>query len=183
MKQIIEELLKRYYRIRMILPRTILTEHKGRVTINVYDDVAPNLWGMYEQGSVNMQSGRGKLDIKEAFKIQEEERQRISKQVFEMTMMVLKELSKNNRNMQKEWNEKYGDLPAKGNEGHQKLINYSIGALFYCDILTPFEYDLTEPAFDEAGQLMYVKLMPKDKTDETTEALGSMVNMQEEGRK
>jgi len=174
MKQVIEELLKRYYRIRMILPRTILTESKGRVTINVYDDVAPNLWQMYEEGTMNPNTGVAKLNIKRAYTIQEDERNRIAMQVFEITKMVMKQLS-TDKNVTKEWNEKYGDLAPKGNEGHEKLIKYSLGALFHCKILTPYEYDLTEPAFDEAGQLLYVKLMPKEKTDETTEALGHLM--------
>ena len=164
----------------MILPRTIINERKGHLTINIYDDLAPNLWNMYEQGSMNPATGVAKLDLKNADLIQNTERQRIAKQIFDMTLTVLEELSREGKNIKKEWDEKYGNVPPKGHEGHEQLIAYSIGALFYSKVLTPYEYDMTEPAFDESGHLMYIKLLPKMKTDEITETIGSLIGTSEE---
>ena len=175
MKDVISSLLKRYFDIRMILKRTIITERKGRLSINVYDDVAPNLWGMFEQGSVNLNTGVGKLDWNKVEEVQEKERQRLAKQILEMTIAILKDQSREGVNKKKEWDEKYGKIAPTTGNNHVDIINYSMGALFHMGVLTPYEYDIMEPAFDESGHMLYVKNIPKPKTDEVTEALGHMM--------
>lgn len=183
MRDVIEDLLKRYFSIRMILRRTIINQRQTDVTVTVIDDLAPNMWGLYEQGSVNTVTGQGKLDIRTAEYIQEQERTRIAKQVFEMALVIIKQQSsKSGRNISKEWNELYADVAPKGNEGHHVLINYSVGALFFMEVLTPFEYDVMEPAFDESGHLMYMKLLPKKHRGDVEEAMGAL-EVQNEMRK
>ena len=173
MKDVIQQLIKAYFNIKMISKRTIITERRGRVTINVYDDVAPNLWGMYDQGTLNISTGVGKLDFNKVREIQEEERQRIARQVLEMTLTILKDQSIG-IDKKKEWDVRYGRIAPNLNNNHVDIITYSTGALLYLGILTPYEYDIMEPAFDEGGHMLYVKNIPKPRTDEVTEILGSM---------
>ena len=181
MKDVIQGLIKNYFNIRMILKRTILTERKGRITINVYDDVAPNLWNMYEQGTINLNTGTGKLDFNRVYAVQEDERLRIAKQVLEMSLIILKDQSNDKIDKKKEWDNKYGKIAPMANSNHVDMITYCLGALFHLGILTPFEFDIMEPAFDEGGHLLYIKNIPKPRTDEATEALGHLA--QEEQQK
>ena len=169
MKDVIEGLLRKYFEIRMILKRTTLTERKGKVTINVFDDIAPNLWGMYEQGTINVNTGTGKLDFNQVKTIQENERLRIAQQVLELTLTVLQ-----NQQKKKEWDSLYGKIVPTANNNHVDIITYSLGALFHVGILTPFEYDIMEPAFDESGHLLYIKNLPKQRSNEVTDALSSI---------
>ena len=73
-------------------------------------------------------------------------------------MNVLDELNK-----KEEWNEIYGNSQPELNKSHAILVNYSIGALFFTKVLTPFEYDTMEPIQDESDKIMFMKLMPKEK--------------------
>lgn len=180
MKDVIQGLIKKYFEIRMILKRTILTERKGRITINVYDDIAPNLWNMYERDSININTGLGKPDFTMVNKLQEDERQRIANQVLEMTLTILKNNSIEGIDSIKVWNTKYSKIPPNIKSNHMDIISYCLGAMFYLGILTPYEYDIMQPAFDEGGNLLYVKNIPKPKTDEVTDALGHMVQEDEE---
>jgi len=181
MRDVVYGLVKKYFEIRMILKRTILTERKGRITINVYDDVAPNLWNMFEQGTVNINTGLGKLDFNKVKEIQEEERLRIARQVFQITLAVLQEKNREGFDAKRQWDVKYGRIsPSAVSSGHVELISYSLGALFDVGVLTPSEFDITEPAFDETGKLLYVKQLPKLRTDEITDALGGIIGRDEE---
>ena len=180
MKDVLLGIFKRYFEVRMILKRTIVTERKGNITINIYDDVAPNLWQMYEQGSININTGLGKLDFNVVKGVQEEERQRLARQAFEIILVVLKDQSEG-MDKKKEWDAKYGKIPPMVGSNHIDLITYALGASFHLGILTPYEYDIMEPAFDETGKMLYVKNLPKPKTDEVTEALGHIIP--QEGRK
>lgn len=164
----------------MILKRTILTERKGRITINVYDDIAPNLWNLYERDSININTGLGKPDTNAVNELQENERQRIANQVLEMTLTILKDRSMEGVNAVKAWNVKYSKIPPTIKSNHVDIISYCLGALFYLGILTPYEYDVMEPGFDESGHMLYVKNIPKKRSDEVTDALGDM--MQEGGK-
>ena len=148
----------------------------------MYDDVAPNLWGMYEQGTLSPSTGIGKLDWGKVKEVQEDERLRIARQVLEMTLTILKDQSIAGVDKKKEWDTKYNKIPPTASSNHVDIITYSLGALFHVGILTPFEYDVMEPAFDEGGHLLYVKNLPKPKTDEVTEALGHMVQQEEPQR-
>jgi len=109
MKDVLLGIFKRYFEVRMILKRTIVTERKGNITINIYDDVAPNLWQMYEQGSININTGLGKLDFGKVKEVQEEERQRLARQAFEIILVVLKDQSEGT-DKKKEWDVKYGKI-------------------------------------------------------------------------
>ena len=59
MKDIIEKLLRAYFEIGILINDMIVTENKGRTTINVFKNLAPAKWGLYEQGTYNNQTGRG----------------------------------------------------------------------------------------------------------------------------
>lgn len=178
MKDVVLNLIKKYFEIRMILKRTIVTERKGNITINIFDDVAPNLWNMYVQGTMNITTMRGNLDFGKVREIQEEERIRIARQVFQITLAVLQEQG---IGAKKKWDLRYGRIsPDILKSAHADLISYSLGALFDVGVLTPFEYDLTEPAFDETGKLLYVKQLPKPKTDDIIGDLGGLIGRREE---
>ena len=173
MKDVVEALIKRYFDIRMIAKRTIINERRGRVTISVYDDVAPNLWGMYKRETINTNTGLGELDFNEVERIQEQERLRIARQILEFTITILKDQSIEGVNKKKEWDAKYGQIaPEVKGSNHVEIVKYSLGALFHLGILTPYEYDIMEPALDESRRMLYVKNIPKPKTDDLTEALG-----------
>lgn len=166
MRDTILLLLKKYYKISMLIPRTIINEKQGKMTMQVFDDVAPNVWQMYLSGTVNQVTGYGTLDIKQAMDLQEGERTRIARQLFSIALMVLNERShKTGSDVKKEWHEFFKDVEPKESDGHEKLITYSLGAFFHVGIITPFDYDLSEPAFDETGSMLYMKNLPKPKED------------------
>ena len=122
MKDIIERLLKKYYDIRMILPRTIVTQDKGKTNIQIFDDLAPNLWGMYEQSTVNQTTGMGKLDIPGALTIQDNERSRIAKQIFNLTKTILKQQTfQKKTNIEHQWNQEYGNVTPNENASHEAV--------------------------------------------------------------
>lgn len=157
MKDIIEMLLKKYYKITMILPVTKVQRDMGKEHVTIHDDLAPNLWMLYDQTTINQSTGRGKVDIDRAKIIQEDERKRIAIQIYNLTTTILKQ-----KNKDREWDAEYNDVPPTLNDEHEKLIRYSTGALFYMDIITPYEYDITEPLHDESGNLLAMKQLPKE---------------------
>jgi hypothetical protein len=173
MKDVIEKLLKSYYEIAILINDVVVSEHKGRTTINIFKNLAPAKWHMYVQGTISSSTGLGELDLQSAERILDQERKRIADQIYDISMMVIKQQSiKRSEDMLLKWNQQYTlTPPVKGSDGHEKVINYSLGALFYLDVITPFEYDVTEPGFDESGVLMYMKQLPKKKGDEIEEML------------
>lgn len=157
------------------MPRTIIRKDMGKEHIEIFDDVAPNIWGIYDTTTINQSTGKGRLDLDKVNQIMNDERTDIAKQVFNLTISILKQQTySKGYDVEKEWNQQYGDVTPEINSSHDKLIAYSTGALFYMDIITPFEYDITEPLADESGYILGMKRMPKpqDEDDIASQYMG-----------
>ena len=96
-------------------------------------------------------------DVEKADDIQQKERIRIAQMLYDMSTNALE-----NENKKEEFEYGYGRYNInKDNEA--ELINYAERAFFYLKILTPYEYDVSEPEFDEEGALLGFKQLPKKK--------------------
>ena len=145
----------------------IATERKGRMSINIFLNLASVKWMLFKPGTFDRNSGFGEPDIERAEGIVENRKNTKAQELFRLAKRVLKE-----QNKEHDWKLEWKTVePIAEKDKHTLLVDYSIGALFFCKVITPFEYDLSEPAFDESGLLLAMKQIPKEKEDELEGAM------------
>lgn len=156
MRDIIKKLVKEYYESDTIIRDMVVQEDKGKKIINIFSNLAALKWRLYENGIVNS-FGFGKPDLELANKIIEERKTEKAKHIYGFAKNAL--ISENKLNaFHSIWNE----TEPRNEEGHARLLTYSLRALFFMKILTPYEYDTTQDIIDESGIEIGTKLLPKD---------------------
>ena len=161
MKDVIMQLIKDYFGSDILIRDIVITERRGRQTINIFPNLAANKWMIFVEGTTSSVTGLGKPDIDRTDKILEQRRTMKAQQVFAITQRILRQ-----RQVEKEWNNVYASIIPKIDDHHTKLIDYSIGALFYTKVLVETEYEEMQSIVDEHGILMGQKLLPKQPYDE-----------------
>lgn len=149
-KEQIKKIIKEYYSTDMIIREVTIEDHKGKQITRIFDQLASIKWNILKQNK--------DPDIERTEVILEKRRVIKAKQLFLIVQNALKTKDKED-----EYNQIYPGGAPETTEPHTKLMDYCIGALYYLQILTPYEYEVEEPLFDEQGVLLANKLMPKDK--------------------
>ena len=86
MKKTIRTLYEYYYSLKMVIDETIISGQGATMRVIVTTQLAPSVWGVKDE--------HGRLDIKTAEEIMFKERERLSSQLFSMTLSILKEEGK-----------------------------------------------------------------------------------------
>ena len=160
MRDVIKKLIKEYYDTDIIIRDMVVQESKGKQVINIFSNLASNKWNLFENNIVNPVSGLGKPDLQMTEKILEGRRQLKAEQIYRMAKDIMV-----NEGKDAEFHRLWKETEPKENDAHVRLITYSLRALFFMDILTPYEYEMSEPAFDESGHLLGMKQLPREKDE------------------
>lgn len=158
MKDIITNLIKEYYKTDIIGKEVLIIEKQGKQMINIFDELMPNKWGL--------RTTTNQPDVEGAKKILEDRRKLKATQVFMHTTRILE-----GKKVQGEWDELYHRTPPNINSPHEDLMDYSLGALYHLDIITPYEYSELSAIADEQGIILGMQLHPKQVDDPTDGAL------------
>ena len=154
MIEIIKNLLKEYYSKRRIITDMYIFKSRGQQIINVFPGLHAKKWGLFLHGTTDIP------DVEEADRILDMERVEIAKQLYDLALRSLEY-----KKSKEEWNRTYGKAYISENK-HEEMVNYSLGAFFWLGILTPYEYDISEPQIDESGKLLGMRLKAKDKPED-----------------
>lgn len=166
--EIIGSLIREYYSKRRIITDMYIFKSKGQQIINVFPGLHAKKWGLFLHGTTDIP------DIKEADKVLESERLEIAKQLYDLALRSL-----DYKKSRDEWNRVYGKAYISESK-HEEMVNYSIGAFFWLGILTPYEYDISEPQIDESGKLLGMRLKPKEKPEDVLKDVEKYVGKMEE---
>ena len=151
-KDIIKKIIRDYFNTDILLKVVIVTRRKNAEVVTILDSPAPKEWEMYKPNNVD-------LDFDMANNLLELRREVKAKQLFRITMRILKYKEK-----QSEWDEMWKGTPPEENESqHWELMDYCIGALYFLDVITPYEYEVSQPLFDEHMIGLGFKKLPKEK--------------------
>lgn len=155
MRDTIEDLFKYYYGIKRIVKRIVIRKDRGGQMIMVSPSLFAVEAGLWKWGTTDIP------DVDKADVIQEQERLRVANLLYDMAINALE-----NQDKRKEFEFDYGKYNIS-KEAENDLINYALRAFYFLKILTPYEYDVSEPEFDEEGVLLGFKGLPKKRvTDE-----------------
>lgn len=154
MIEIIQGLFKEYYNRRRIITDMYIFKSRGQQIINVFPNLHANKWKVFLHGTTEIP------DIKRADEILDMEKLEIAKQVYDLALRSLDFKGK-----RKEWEKLYGKAYVN-DKSHEEMISFSLGAFFWLGILTPYEYDISEPQIDESGKLLGMRLKPKESADD-----------------
>ena len=116
----------------------------------------------------HMIKNNGEPDIESANRLLESVRNTKAQQLFRRTLAILK-----HKSMVDTWAKEYGkptpDLTK--NPPHEDLMQYSEGALYFLDIMTPYDYTEMSAIMDEKGIFQGARVHPKEQDDITEGAL------------
>ena len=154
MIEIIKSLVKEYYSKRRIITDMYIFKSRGQQIINVFPGLHAQKWKLFLHGTTEIP------DIERADKVLDMERLEIAKQLYDLALRSL-----DYKEARGEWNKVYGKAYISENK-HEEMVNYSMGAFFWLKILTPYEYDISEPQIDESGKLLGMRLKPKEKPED-----------------
>ena len=98
MKDVIMQLIKDYFGSDILIRDIVITERRGRQTINIFPNLAANKWMIFVEGTTSSVTGLGKPDIDRTDKILEQRRTMKAQQVFAITQRILRQ-----RQVEKEW--------------------------------------------------------------------------------
>ena len=154
MIETIKELFKEYYGIRRRVTDMYIFKSRGQQIINVFVTLNAVKYRLFLHGTTDIP------DVEKADDIDDMERLRIAKQIYDFTLSSL-----DYKGARNEWNRVYGKAYIS-EKNHEDMVNYSRGALFHLGILTPYEYDISEPQIDESGKLLGMRLKPKEKPED-----------------
>src|SRR3990167_8505386 len=136
-KDIIQGLIEQYYNTSEVVRDIVIRRTRGEQLINVFPTLAAVKWGLWKYGSTDIP------DLEKQNVLLEEIRLRVAKQIYQLAKRSLVFKDK-----QPEWERLYGKHHLN-TENHWELVDYSLGAFFWLEILTPWEYDTSEPQMDE----------------------------------
>ena len=152
------KLMDEYYSTDIIIKDVVILEEKGQKRVNVFDNLAAIKWKIYKTDKITP-------DIDKTYEITERRKTEKAQQLFSIALGVLKRTDK-----LRKWNSEYGREPKMEDE-HTKLMDYSRGAFYFLNIITPYEYEVQEQLLDEQGILVGNKMIPKEEQDLTEGAL------------
>ena len=151
MRDIILSLFKYYYDTRRIVKRITIKQDKGGQIVMIHPTLFAVEASLWKWGTTDIP------DIDKADEVQEKERIRVGNLLYSMAINALE-----NQDKRIDFEREYGRHNInKSNDAD--LIDYSQRAFYYLKILTPYEYDTSEPEFDEEGILLGFKQLPKRK--------------------
>ena len=154
MRDIVLGLFKYFYDIKRIVKRIVIRKDRGGQMIMVSPSLFAVEAGLWKWGTTDLP------DMEKSDDIQQKERLRVANLLYDMAVNSLE--NDTDKNKRKDFEYEYGKYNInKENEAEQ--INYSQRAFYYLKILTPYEYDVSEPEFDEEGTLIGFKGLPKKK--------------------
>lgn len=171
MNDIIKSLIREYYSKRRIITDMYIFKSRGQQIINVFPGLHAAKWKLFLHGTTDIP------DIDRADKILDMERLEIAKQLYDLALRSL-----DYKRARDDWNRVYGKAYISENK-HEEMVNYSMGAFFWLKILTPYEYDISEPQIDESGKLLGMRLKPKPKPEDVLAEVEKYVGKFEEEEK
>ena len=163
MIETIKSLIKEYYDIRRRVTDMYIFRSRGQQIINVFVTLNAFKYRLFLHGTTDIP------DVEYADRIDDIERLRISKQIYDLALRSL-----DYKQLREGWNRIYGKAYINENK-HEEMVNYSMGAFFWLGILTPYEYDISEPQIDESGKLLGMRLKPKEKSEDILEEVEKYV--------
>jgi len=170
MIDVIKLLVKEYYSKRRIITDMYIFKSRGQQIINVFPGLHAQKWKLFLHGTTEIP------DVEQADRILELERLEIAKQLYDLSLRSL-----DYKGLRDEWSRIYGKAHISL-EKHEEMVNYSMGAFFWLGILTPYEYDISEPQIDESGKLLGMRLKPKEKPEDVLKEVEKYVGSDEEGK-
>lgn len=168
MIEIIKSLIREYYAKRRIITDMYIFKSRGQQIINVFPGLHATKWKLFLHGTTEIP------DIDRADKVLDMERLEIAKQIYDLALRSL-----DYKQSRDDWNRIYGKAYISENK-HEEMVNYSMGAFFWLKILTPYEYDISEPQIDESGKLLGMRLKPKEKPEDVLAEVEKYVGKFEE---
>ena len=158
MKDIVQKLIRQYYETDIIGKEVMITEDKGKKFIQIFDTLMPLKWALYDT--------QRNPDLIKAEEILEKRKKLKASQVYSHTKLIL-----HDKAFLEQWNEIYKKTPPTENSPHNYMMEYSLGALYEMEILTPYDYQEASNIFDEQGISIAPQLHPKEPEDPTDGAL------------
>ena len=159
MKDILFDLIKGYYKTDIIQKKVIILGEGQKQQVHIIDALMPLEW--------DMKKTNGDPDIEAANSLLEKRRKLKAQQLFRRTEAILKQ-----KDQYDEWNRKFEKPVPRINESpHEDLMQYSEGALYFLEIMTPYDYTEMTAIIDEKGILQGMRLHPKEQDDITEGAL------------
>lgn len=162
MRDILQKLLKEYYNTDLIAKKVVIIGEGAKQQVHIFDALMADEW--------KLRLNNGDPDIEKTEKILENRRKMKAQQLFRRTLAILKYKEETDN-----WNREYHKTPPKEesiqNTPHEELIQYVEGALYFMDVITPFEYTEMSAIVDERGIMQGMQLHPKESDDPTDGAL------------
>ena len=159
MKDTLIQLFKDYFKTDLIQKKVIIIGEGQKQQIHIIDALMPLEWNMVKQS--------GEPDIQAAESLLERRRSMKAKQIFRITSSILKF-----KKMKADWNREWTNPePSVDKSPHEELMQYSEGALYFLDVITPYDYTEMSAILDEKGIFQGVQVHPKHQEDITEGAL------------
>lgn len=156
MNEIINDLIKDYYSGTIIRKRAEITEEKGKRIVHIFHDHIANMLGIEKSDK--------STDFEEGEKLNTKNNTKIARQVYRLANMEL-----NRQGKMLSYKRKY-ELPMPKIEDDIDIVmEWSVGALLECGVITFQKFDIGEPQIDEDKKLMGIKKIPKEEYDEYSE--------------
>ena len=152
MQEVILALIEKFHKTRDVVDRIVIQRlGRGKQMIYINPDLFANVANLMLYNTSDVP------DIARASGVIEKEKLQIAKELYTHAKGMLL-----NEGKKKEWDTLYGKAYIDEKD-YMELFDYSVRALSWLKVIEYRPYEIHEPQFDEAGKLLGMKLLPKEK--------------------